>query len=118
MKAETSCHVDLRKFWQMLAEGAYSGEQVLSALRSIQDALPPEPMGKVVAALARDVESGNILSEAMKKHPTVFTKAHVCLVQGGEYVGRLDRILLLIMEFTWACPACSGLKFPGPTESS
>ena len=100
------------RFWELLAEGVTAGRQLLGVLYSIQENLPPEPMGNVAGALAADVERGDALSQAMRNQPSVFTKAHVCLVEGGEYVGRLDRLLLLIVELTRDCPTCGNLKFP------
>ena len=108
----TSCHPDMLRFWELLAEGVAAGRQLLKVLRSIQETLPPEPMGNVAAALAADIERGTALSRAMRNHPSVFSKAHVCLVEGGEHVGRLDRLLLLILELTRECPTCGALKFP------
>jgi len=100
------------RFWELLAEGASAGQQLLTVLRSIHEVLPPEPMGDVAAALAADIERGYRLSEAMRSHPSVFSKAHVYFVEGGECVGRVDRLLLLIVELTRECPTCGALQFP------
>jgi type II secretory pathway component PulF len=104
------CHEDVRRFWQLLAEGICSGQTLLGTLRSTQELLPPEPMGRVVAALADDVNQGATLSQAMKSQTRVFSAAHLHLVEGGELLGRLDRMLLLILEFTWTCPTCGNLQ--------
>ena len=108
---EIQCHPDGRRFWQLLAEGCCGGQPLGPLLRSIQEALPPEPMGKVVDALADDIiNQGKTLAEAMKNQPSVFTRAHVALVEGGELLGIVDRVLLLIMEATWRCPTCGSLQ--------
>lgn len=114
----TGCHPDMVVFWRLMAEGVCSGQPLLALLYSVGRELPPEPMGKVVAALAKDVEEGKTLSEAMAAVPSVFSKAHVCLVEAGEYLGRLDRILVLILEFTWRCPTCGHLQFPAARATS
>ncbi|OFX16489.1 MAG: hypothetical protein A2Z18_07425 [Armatimonadetes bacterium RBG_16_58_9] len=54
----TECHLDMRRFRQLLAEGCCAGRQMLTTLRSIQDVLPPEPMGRAAGALAEDVLRG------------------------------------------------------------
>jgi type II secretory pathway component PulF len=100
------------RFWEMLTEGVVAGRQLLGILRSIQQALPAEPMGHVAASLADDITRGVPLSEAMKKRPAVFTKAHVSFIECGQYVGRLDRLLPLLLELTRECPTCGNLKFP------
>ena len=108
-----SCHPDLRRFWELLAEGSCAGQPLLPTLRSIEKALPPAPMGKVAGLLADAVSQGIILSVAMRNQPSVFSKAHVSLVEGGELLGISDRVFLLILEFVWRCPACANIQFPG-----
>lgn len=107
-----SCHPDMLRFWELLTEGVVAGRQLLAVLCSIQQALPSEPMGNAAASLADDVQRGMRLSDAMRNQPSIFTKAHVCFVQCGEYVGQLDRLLLLLLELTRECPTCGNLKFP------
>lgn len=109
---DNTCHPEMLCFWQLMAEGFAAGQQLGGLLQSINDQLPPEPMGSVAAALAHDVAEGQTLSQAMKNQPAIFTKAHVCLVEGGELVGRLDLLLSVILELTRSCPACGGLNFP------
>ena len=102
----------MQRFWELLAEGVNSGLPLLALLRSIGQTLPPEPMGNVAAALADDVEHGLRLSAAMRNQPGIFSKAHVCFVDGGERVGRIGRLLSLIVELTRDCPTCGNLRFP------
>lgn len=108
-----SCHPDLLRFWQMLTERMCMGQRLLDVLDAIEEALPPGPLGRVATALADDVRRGSALSDAMKRHPTIFSRAHLCLVEGGERLGIIDRVLLLILESTWKCPTCGNLQFPG-----
>ncbi|MBI5094237.1 MAG: type II secretion system F family protein [Candidatus Hydrogenedentes bacterium] len=114
---DTQCHPDLQRFWQLLAEGWCAGQPLLTALRSIQKTLPLEPMGRVVGLLADEIEQGHSLSAAMKTHPSVFGKAHICLIEGGELLGIVDRVLLLILEFTWRCSTCGNLQLPGANKN-
>jgi len=109
---ETSCHPDMLRFWQRLTEGWCAGQPLLLTLRVIQEELPPEPLGTVVCAMADDVEQGACLSAVVKRQPSVFTQAHVSLIEGGELLGIVDRVLLLILEATWRCPSCGNLQFP------
>jgi type IV pilus assembly protein PilC len=104
---------DLAMFWRLLAQGFCEGMQLLPLLRSIGQQLPAEPIGRAVAAMADDIDAGATLSAAMGRQPAVFSKAHICLIEGGEYVGRLDRIAVLILELTWTCPSCGHLRCPG-----
>ncbi len=110
---QTACHADLMRFWGLLARGFCMGRPLLETLRSIRGSVAPTPMAAAVARLGDDVEQGASLSEAMRNQPDVFTTAHVNLVDGGERLGILDKVLLLVLEQTWRCPACGGLRSPG-----
>ena len=96
----------------MLAHGLCSGQNLLGVLRDIEKALPPNPMGKAASALASDIDAGRSLSQAMKALPDVFSQAHVSLIEGGERLGVIDRVTLLILEFTWRRPTCGNLRLP------
>jgi type IV pilus assembly protein PilC len=50
-------------------------------------------LAKVILQVKKDVESGEPLNEALKKHPRVFDDLYVNLVQAGEAGGILDVIL-------------------------
>jgi type II secretory pathway component PulF len=106
------CHSDVLRFWEMFADGAGEGKSLIQILCKIKQALLSEPMGNAAAVLAADLEYGETLSQAMANQPAIFTKAHICLVEGGERVGRIGRLLRLICELTRDCPACGSLRFP------
>ncbi|GEM_PF-2759027 len=112
MTAGPTCHPDMLTFWRMPAEGVCTGQPLLPLLRSMGDALAPQPMGEPVKALADSVASGRCLSQAMSALRSTFTEAHVCFVRSGEHTGRPDRALPLVLELTWSCPACGALRFP------
>jgi type II secretory pathway component PulF len=69
-------------------------------------------MGAVAARLADDLEAGRSLSDAMRAQKGAFSKAEVCLVEGGERAGILDRVLVLIAEAVWRCPECGCWQAP------
>lgn len=54
---------------------------------------------KVVEAVLYDVESGNTLADALRKHPKVFTNLYTNMVAAGEAGGILDVILLRLATF-------------------
>lgn len=101
------------RFWELLAEGICAGRQLITTLDEIRTTLHPEPMGDAAAFLIEGLVSGMSLSASMKRCPTVFSKAHICLVEGGELVGRLDLLLELIVVLTRNCPTCSNLSIQG-----
>ena len=48
--------------------------------------------------LAQDVQGGMSLTEALAKHPEVFSSVYISLVRAGEASGKLDDILLRLAE--------------------
>jgi len=96
-----------------LTERACAGQPLLQALRAVEGEFHPQPLHAVVRALADDVENGLTLSAAMKRHPQTFSRGAICLVEGGECAGILDRVLVLIVEYVWRCPDCACWNRPG-----
>ncbi len=64
--------------------------QCLEILGSQQD---DKAFQKIILAIRQDVESGNSLAEAMRKHPKAFDDLFVNMVAAGEAGGILDTIL-------------------------
>jgi type IV pilus assembly protein PilC len=48
---------------------------------------------EIVTALREDVEAGMLLSQAMAKHPSVFNRLYIAMVETGEAAGILDQVL-------------------------
>ena len=97
---------DLLFFWARLAHGCCAGQAMVSVLASIQRELTGAALAKVVGLICRDLKGGLPLSAALRRHPSLFGKHVICLVEGGELAGMLDRVLPLIMEHAWRCPVC------------
>jgi type IV pilus assembly protein PilC len=78
-----------RQFATMIDAGLplIQGLDILSS----QEANPT--LKKALARVKGDVESGSTLSNALKKHPKIFTDLYVSLVAAGEMGGMLDTIL-------------------------
>lgn len=49
--------------------------------------------GEIILKIKSDIEAGNNLSDAMRKHPKVFSSLYANLVEAGEAGGILDTIL-------------------------
>jgi type IV pilus assembly protein PilC len=50
-------------------------------------------LASVISELRADVEGGLLLSQAMARHPKVFSHLYVAMVQAGEASGMLDHVL-------------------------
>ena len=59
--------------------------------------LPPvrtaEDLAQIIRELRADVEGGLLLSQAMARHPKVFDRLYIAMVEAGEAAGILDTVL-------------------------
>ena len=83
---------------RQLATLVKAGMPLLRALQTVSDQLDPGPLRNVFLAIARDVESGVKLSEALAAHPRWFPPFYVNMVRAGEVGGLLDEILKRLAE--------------------
>ena len=54
---------------------------------------------KILAQLVLDLQDGNLLSEAMEKHPKVFDTLFVSIIRSGEASGGLQESLLYMADY-------------------
>jgi type IV pilus assembly protein PilC len=78
-----------RQFATMIAAGL----NVVASLVILEEQTEDPNLAAVVAKLRSDVEGGMLLSEAMARHPKVFSRLYVSLVEAGEAAGILDDVL-------------------------
>src|SRR5687768_17033333 len=70
-----------------------SGLSVVQALVILEDQTEDKNLAAVVRELRADVEGGRLLSQAMARHPKVFSRLYVAMVEAGEAAGILDTVL-------------------------
>ena len=83
----------LQIFSRQFATMIEAGLNVVSALVILEQQTDDEALGGVIAELRKDVEGGLLLSEAMLRHPKVFSRLYVSMVEAGEAAGILDIVL-------------------------
>ncbi len=83
----------LQIFSRQFATMIEAGLNVVGALVILENQTTDTALAKVIESLRRDVEGGLLLSEAMAKHPKVFSKLYVSMVEAGEAAGILDIVL-------------------------
>jgi type IV pilus assembly protein PilC len=66
---------------------------VVTALVILEEQTEDKKLAKVVTELRADVEGGLLLSEAMARHPRIFSRLFVSMVEAGEAAGILDVVL-------------------------
>jgi type IV pilus assembly protein PilC len=83
----------LQIFSRQFATMIDAGLSVVSALLILEEQTEDKYLGAIVAELRADVEGGLLLSQAMARHPKVFSRLYVAMVEAGEAAGILDQVL-------------------------
>jgi type IV pilus assembly protein PilC len=83
----------LQIFSRQFATMIEAGLSVVQALVVLEDQTNDVALAEVVTQLRYDVEAGLILSEAMARHPKVFSRLYIAMVEAGEAAGILDIVL-------------------------
>ena len=83
----------LQIFSRQFATMIEAGLSVVQALVVLEDQTTDTALAEVVTQLRYDVEAGLLLSEAMARHPKVFTRLYIAMVEAGEAAGILDIVL-------------------------
>lgn len=84
---------DLIIFSRQLATLAGAGVPFLQSLTSIEKQTANRHLRDAVSQIRVDVEAGASFSDALAKHPRIFSKLYVNMVRAGETAGILDEIL-------------------------
>ena len=83
----------LQIFSRQFATMIEAGLNVVASLVILEEQTTDNALGDIIRQLRSDVEGGLLLSEAMNKHPKVFTRLYVAMVEAGEAAGILDIVL-------------------------
>jgi type IV pilus assembly protein PilC len=75
-----------------------AGLPIVRALYVLSEQTGNPKLKEVIVAVRKDVEAGLALSEALDKHPKVFSRLYVEMVRDGEIGGILDGVLLRIAD--------------------
>jgi type IV pilus assembly protein PilC len=83
----------LQVFSRQFATMIDAGLSVVSALVVLEEQTEDKYLAAVVKELRADVEGGLLLSQAMGRHPKVFSRLYIAMVEAGEAAGILDTVL-------------------------
>ncbi len=84
---------DLTVFSRQFATMVNSGLSMLRCLYVLEEQTPNKKLAKVIGEIRADVEAGISLSDALEKHPKIFSRLYVSMVRAGELGGILDEVL-------------------------
>ena len=83
----------LQIFSRQFATMIEAGLNVVAALVILEQQTDDPYFAMVVKELRADVEGGLLLSQAMHRHPKIFDRLFVSMVEAGEAAGILDEVL-------------------------
>jgi len=89
----------LTEFTGQLSTLQDAGLPIVRSLKVLWQQQRPGLLKNVLLDVATSVEEGATLSEAMRRHPKVFNRLYVNMVQAGETGGVMDVILARLGEF-------------------
>jgi type IV pilus assembly protein PilC len=83
----------MQVFSRQFATMIEAGLNIVAALAILEEQTDDRYLATVIGELRADVEGGLLLSQAMARHPKVFSDLYVAMVQAGEAAGILDLVL-------------------------
>ncbi len=90
---------DVVIFTRQFATMINSGLPLVQSLTILAEQTENEKFKTVITAVLNDIQAGQTLADAMKRHPKVFTDLYVNMVAAGETGGILDTILNRLAVF-------------------
>lgn len=75
-----------------------AGVSALKAFTLLADENPNKALVKRLLAVADDIQSGLAMSEAMERHPDLFSTFYISMVKAGEESGKLNESFLYLAD--------------------
>ena len=91
-------HIDLLLFSRQMHTLLKSGVPIMRALSGLQDAAINPEMKRVIGEVRESLEGGRELSQALARHPRVFSSFYLSMVRVGEATGLLEEIFYRLFE--------------------
>jgi type IV pilus assembly protein PilC len=89
---------DLTIMTRQLATMIGSGMTILRALMIIESQTANKMLQETLMTISKEVEAGTPFSDALEKHPKIFSPLYVSMVRAGETGGVLDSSLLRVAD--------------------
>ncbi|MBU6141949.1 type II secretion system F family protein [Patescibacteria group bacterium] len=91
----TDLMVFTRQFATLLDAKISLGDALKNLRRQTANAILKE----VISDLSSDIDSGLLLSQAMERHPQVFSNFYVSMVRSAEVTGRLEEVMGFMADY-------------------
>lgn len=91
--------VDIMIFTRQFATLLASQVPIGDSLRNLYEQTSKSVLKEVIAEVTQDVQSGFSLSQALGRHPGVFSEFYVNMIKSAEVTGRLSEILDFLADY-------------------
>lgn len=91
-------HIDLLLFSRQIHTLLKAGVPIMRALSGLQEAAINPEMKRVIGELRTSLEGGREFSQALARHPKVFSPFYLSMVRVGESTGLLEEIFLRLFD--------------------
>ncbi|MGH2403182.1 MAG: type II secretion system F family protein, partial [bacterium] len=89
---------ELTTFTFQLAAMVGSGITLVRSLQALQDEADSPLLRRIIGTVRQDIEAGKRFSQALERHPAVFSTFYAGMVRSGEISGTLDAVLAHLAE--------------------
>ncbi|MDZ7838189.1 MAG: type II secretion system F family protein [Actinomycetota bacterium] len=72
---------------------------MIESLEVLRQQADNKKFSEIILGVRRSIESGLTLSESMARHPKVFSKLYISMINAGESAGVLDQTLDKLANF-------------------
>jgi len=96
---------ELVLFSRQLSTLVSAGVPLVQGLTILEEQVETKGFKVVIHAIREDIESGQSITDALKKHPNAFEELYVSMIRAGEVGGILDTILERLSAYLEAAEA-------------
>ena len=89
---------DITIFSRQLASFVKSGVPILRGLSTIAEQSENPAFRKILEGVRSEIKEGESFSQALRKHPKIFSPLYVAMVNSGESSGNLHEVLLRVAD--------------------
>ncbi len=90
----------LLAFMEYLASSVQVGMPLLTTLNDVESRLENRRLRKIISEVRESIsEEGRSLSESLALHPKAFPEIYITTIQAGEASGRLDFVLMQLVQY-------------------
>ncbi|MGB3082273.1 MAG: type II secretion system F family protein [Candidatus Omnitrophota bacterium] len=90
---------DIMVFTERFSSMVNAGIPIIKSLETIGRQIQNSTLKRIVYKVSLDLEGGERLSDALAKHPRVFSNFYVNMIRAGEAGGILDEVMKKIVEY-------------------